>query len=78
MKDDDGNELGLFEYAAIPPTFALKQEVKGNKGTQAQGSNANSRFPVMRDYNGLKLVRNGRFIGIDKVAPVKFRIMILT
>ena len=26
----------------------------------------------MRDYNGLKLVRNGRFIGIDKVAPVKF------
>ena len=38
VKDDDGNELGtiMARYAAMPPTFALKQEVKGNKGTQAQ------------------------------------------
>ena len=55
----------------MSPSFALKPEFK-IKGKKAQGDNANSRFPVMREYTGVILVRNSRVIGVERLKPIRF------
>lgn len=75
IKDDEtGQSYGhaSVRFSVMPPTFALKPEFKTVKGTAAQGTRANSRFNVMRDYNGVILVRNGRVIGVDSKMPMRF------
>ena len=63
---------GTVRFSVMGPTFALKEEFKKVKGTAAQASRANSRFNIMRDYNGVILVRNGRVIGVDSKTPTRF------
>jgi len=75
IKDEEtGKSYGFASarFSVMPPTFALKPEFKTVKGTSAQGTRANSRFNVMRDYNGVILVRNGRVIGVDSKMPMRF------
>lgn len=69
-----GESFGMatVRFSVMPPTFALKSEFKDKKGTSAQETRANGRFNVMRDYNGVILVRNGRVIGVDSKAPTRF------
>ena len=71
---ETGDSFGVatVRFSVMPPTFALKSEFKEKKGTSANGDRANSRFNIMRDYNGVILVRNGRVIGVDSKAPVRF------
>ncbi len=60
-----------IRVSVMSPSFALKKEFK-IKGKKAQGDNANSRFPVMREYTGVILVRNGRVIGVERLKPIRF------
>ena len=49
----------MVRFAYIPPTFASK-----DKSRRAQGRNANERFAVMKDYNGIIFSRMGRIIDL--------------
>ena len=71
---ETGDSFGVatVRFSVMPPTFALKSEFKEKKGTSANGDRANSRFNIMRDYNGVILAWNGRVIGVDSKAPVRF------
>ena len=66
----DGGEINI-RVSVMSPSFALKPEFK-IKGKKAQGDNANSRFPVMREYTGVILVRNSRVIGVERLKPIRF------
>ncbi|MDB2528048.1 ATP-binding protein [Alphaproteobacteria bacterium] len=72
--NESGKSYGFatVRFSVLPPSFGLKSEFKKIKGTNAQGNNGNSRFNVMRDYNGVVLVRNGRVIGVDSKKPMRF------
>jgi len=54
---------GRFSY--VPPTFQRKDKGKEKGGTE----NMNARFGIMRDHNGLIVLRNGRQIDVITSCP---------
>jgi hypothetical protein len=75
LKDEEGNvvDRAIARFSVFPPTFGLKAEFKSEKGAMAgKAGNANSRYPIMRDYTGVIMTRNGRIISVDRMQPVRF------
>jgi hypothetical protein len=67
VKDaDDRRSQGTVKvrFSYMPPTFQRKDKNKG-----ATANNANPRFAVMKDHNGIVVLRNGRQIDVVTRTP---------
>lgn len=66
IDDEAGGPVGLItlRYAWLPPSFGAT-----DKGRDAIGINANSRFPVLKQYHGIIFSRNGRIVDIQARTP---------
>jgi hypothetical protein len=53
-----------LRYAWLPPSFGAT-----DKGRDAIGINANSRFPILKQYHGIIFSRNGRIVDIQGRTP---------
>ena len=53
-----------LRYAWLPPSFGSI-----DKARDAVGVNANDRFSIMKDYNGLLFSRNGRLVDVQTRTP---------
>lgn len=53
-----------LRYAWLPPSFGAT-----DKGRDAIGINANSRFPILKHYHGIIFSRNGRIVDIQGRTP---------
>ena len=68
MKDNNGAAHAIrARFAYFPPTFHRLKKDQGS-GT----GNMNDRFPIMRDYHGIIVLRNGRQIDIVSRFPDKW------
>ncbi|MFN8483025.1 MAG: ATP-binding protein [Anaerolineae bacterium] len=60
VSSGDGKALGTVKvrYAYLPPTFGRKDKSRGDS------QNTNQRFAIMREHNGIIILRNGRQIAV--------------
>jgi hypothetical protein len=66
VKGEDGSVKGIMQvrYSYMPPTFGSIDKSKG-----AIRTNANKRFSIMKEYNGLMFYRMGRFLDCVRHTP---------
>lgn len=66
VKGEDGEQLGTLtlRMSYMPPTFFRR-----DKSKKATGKNANARFSVRKDHNGIIVCRLGRQIDVTTKCP---------
>lgn len=66
INGDPGGVRGevTLRYAWLPPSFGAI-----DKGRDAIGINANSRFPILKQYHGIIFSRNGRVVDVQARTP---------
>lgn len=63
LEDGAAGEI-VLRYAWLPPTFGA-----ADKSRDAIGLNANARFPILKQYNGIVFSRNGRVVDVHSRTP---------
>lgn len=63
LEDGAAGEI-ILRYAWLPPTFGA-----ADKSRDAIGLNANSRFPILKQYHGIVFSRNGRVVDVQSRTP---------
>ncbi|MDP1598441.1 ATP-binding protein [Phenylobacterium sp.] len=54
----------MLRYAWLPPSFAATDKTR-----DAIGINANTRFPIIKQYHGINFSRNGRLVDVQSRTP---------
>lgn len=72
VKDGESRDpLGVIKvrFAYMPPTFQIEKEAKKLAAKGRRGRQTNARLPIMKEHNGIIVLRQGRQIDVVRSCP---------